>query len=171
MTYAPRQATRPNSWDLSLAKSAARCARVKVHRNGLDARLPIGRYHELVGTQGGAFPAASVQVKYPSGLLGKVGIAGEDPAAMAPGLQRIRTEPAPKRHATDLRHDTAGDNLALELRDRQVRERYAMAGGDLTGQPLNLDDDAGGGSGLGARRGAVRPARRGVRGRTGAATC
>ena len=66
---------------------------------------------------------------------------------MAPGLQRIRTEPAPKRHATDLRHDTAGDNLALELRDRQVRERYAMAGGDLTGQPLNLDDDAGGKAG------------------------
>jgi len=63
---------------------------------------------------------------------------------MAPGLQRIRTQPAPEGHTTDLRHDAAGDDLALELGNREARQRHVEAGGDLAGKALNLDDDAGG---------------------------
>ena len=131
----------------------------------VDAEYVIARPHRCT------FPPTLVEIDDAAGFAGKLGIAREYPAAMAPRLQRIRTQPAPKRHATDLRHDTAGDNLPLEFRDRQARERYAVAGGDLTGQALNLDDDAGGESGLGARREAVRPARLDVQGRTDAAIC
>jgi len=76
-------------------------------------------------------------------LSGEERVSRKDPAAMAPGLEGIRTEPAPECHPADLRDDTAGDDLTLEFVNREARQRYSESRRDLAGEALNLDDDAG----------------------------
>jgi len=137
----------------------------------LDTWFLVRGHHKLIRAQSSTLPAARVQIEHTSGPLGEERVSRKDPAAMAPGLEGVHTEPAPECHAADLRDDTAGDDLTLEFGNREARQWYFEPRRDLTGEALNLDDDAGGKSGLDARRGAVRPARRGVQGRTYGAIC
>ena len=117
----------------------------------LDTGFFVCRHHEFVCTQCGPFPGFRIQIEDATGLMGKVRIAGKDPAAVAPRLQSVRIQPAPEGHTTDLRHDAASDDLAPQFRNREARQGHIEPAGQLTGQALNLDDDAGGKSGLGAR--------------------
>ena len=47
----------------------------------------------------------------------------------------------------------------MQFGDGEARQRHVHATGQFTGQPLNVDDDAGGKSGLGARLEALPPGR------------
>ena len=67
----------------------------------LDTGLLISAKHIIARSQGFAFPAALVEVQYSAGLEREGGVPWEYPAAMTPGSQRVLTEPAPKRGATD----------------------------------------------------------------------
>ncbi len=44
-----------------------------------------------------AFPAAAVKLEDAAGLGGELGIAGKDPGAVLPGLDRVLGQPAPYR--------------------------------------------------------------------------
>jgi len=96
----------------------------------------------------------------------KIGIAREQPTAMAPRSDRIGVEPAPESRAADRRHDAARDHFALQLPQRPARQRDADRAGTFTRETLDLNDDAGGKSGLCARLAALRPTPPGVGRRT-----
>lgn len=84
-------------------------------RPGLDRGLLVAADDVVAGMQQLAFPPPGVQVEDPAGLDGEVGVAGEDPRALLPRLDRILREPAPDRDPGDLLADPASDNLAREL--------------------------------------------------------
>jgi hypothetical protein len=60
----------------------------------LDARLLVGAEHKITRPQRFVLPSTLIQVQDAAGLDGKSGVAGEDPAAMAPRPQRVLAEPA-----------------------------------------------------------------------------
>ena len=86
-------------------------------------------------------------------------VAREDPAAVAPGPNGVLGQPAPERGLADGRDEPAAQDLALDLGDAEARQREAVLVGQLTGQRLNRDDDAGGKSGPAARAEAALPGR------------
>jgi hypothetical protein len=43
-----------------------------------------------------------------------------------------------------LRHDAPSEHLPMQLGNREARQRHVQAAGQFAGQPLNVDDDAGG---------------------------
>lgn len=61
---------------------------------------------------------------------------------MMPGLQGVGAQPAPERNAADLRHQTTGEDLAMEFGDGEARQWHIGASGQLARQPLNVVDDA-----------------------------
>ncbi len=138
---------------------------------GLDARLFVGAEHVLPRPERDPLPAAFIEIQDPAGLERELRVAGEDPAAIAPWSQRILAEPAPQRGAADLRHDSLRHHLASKLRHRPARQRHLTPPRQLTGQSLDLDDDAGGKSGLVARLEAPPRGRVIERGRNACATC
>ena len=58
-------------------------------RPGLDRGLLIAADDVVAGMQQLAFPAAAVEVEDAAGLGGEVWVAGEDPGAVLPGLDRV----------------------------------------------------------------------------------
>src|SRR6266511_4569112 len=82
--------------------------------------------------------AAGVQVQHPAGLGAKVRVADEDPRAMLPRLDRVAGQPAADRGRRDRRGDGPGDGLAGQFRAAPHRQRYALLGGKLAGQRLDL---------------------------------
>jgi hypothetical protein len=84
-------------------------------RSRLDRGLLIATDDVVARMQQLALPAAGVQIEDPAGLLRERGVAGEDPGAVLPWLDRVLREPAPDRHAGDLLADPASDRLAREL--------------------------------------------------------
>ena len=56
---------------------------------GLDGGLLVGGDDELVGPQRRVVEAAGVEVEHPGRLGSEVGVAGEDPGPVLPGLDRI----------------------------------------------------------------------------------
>jgi hypothetical protein len=140
-------------------------------RAGLDARLFVGAEHVLARPQGHPLPAAFVEIEDPAGLERELRIAGEEPAAVAPRAQGILAEPAPHGGATDLRHDAVRHHGATELGHRPARQRHRPAPRQLTRQRFDFHDDAGGKSGLAARRGVPPRGRVIERGRNACATC
>src|SRR5262249_57528632 len=87
----------------------------------------------------------------PPRLGGERGIAGEEPAPVAPRAERILAEPPPEGGAADLRDEALCHHLAAQLRQRPARQGKAPPCRQLTREGFDLDDDAGGQSGLGAR--------------------
>ena len=137
----------------------------------LDAGLLVGAQHVVAGPQGQPLPAVLVQIQDPARLGGERGIAGEDPAPVAPRAQRILAEPPPEGGAADLGDESLRHHLASQLSQRPARQGNAPPRRQLTREGFDLDDDAGGKSGLGARPGAAPPVPAGVRCRTACATC
>src|SRR5262245_60846945 len=62
---------------------------------GLNTRLFVCGDDVIIGAQRSALPDAFVKIEDGSGLVGKVRIAGKDPAPMLPGAKGIAAEPAP----------------------------------------------------------------------------
>jgi hypothetical protein len=142
------------------AGAAARCCgqRGMYADARLDAGFLVRRQDKVTAAQRRTFPAALVKVKHATGLHGEIGIAREDPAAVSPRAQRFAAEPAPQGGVTDLRHDTFAHDLTLNVGQRPARQGQAAAMGQFAHQRLNRDDDAGGKSGRGPRRGVPPPA-------------
>jgi hypothetical protein len=58
-------------------------------RAGLDGGLLVGADHELARVKEAALEAARIEVEHDRGLGEEVGIGGEEPGAVAPGLDRV----------------------------------------------------------------------------------
>jgi len=137
----------------------------------LDAGLLVGAQDIVVWSEGKSLPTALIEIEDAAGLGGEPGIAREDPTAMAPRAQGILTEPAPQGRAADLSHQPLGHHLLAQIADRPTGQRQAVLRRQFTGQRLDLDDDAGGKSGPGARCAAGPPIREGGGDRTASAIC
>lgn len=92
-------------------------------RSRLDARLLIGRGHELVISQRTSLPLPVVEIEEPSCLMRKVGVARKDPAAMLPRADGILVQPTPDRALTERGDPSAAMRLARELSHAPARQR------------------------------------------------
>src|SRR5665811_276960 len=75
----------------------------------------------------------------PGGLGLEVRGPREDPAAIGPRADGVLRQPPPDRLARDLGNDASLDHFALDVWNEQARQRQAEAGGELTGDCLDLD--------------------------------
>ncbi len=139
--------------------------------SGLDARFLVRRHKEVIIAQWSAFPNAVVEIEDGAGCGRKIGIAREDPTSMLPGAEGIATEPAPQGGAADLGDETLRNHVLSDLFDREAGQRKAEAVRKFTGKLLNLDDEAGGKSGLYARLEAAPPDRAVWQGQIACAIC
>ena len=137
----------------------------------LDAGLFVGGENEFVFPQRTALPTAFVQIQDAGGLFGEVGVAGEDPTAVAPGAQRIGVEPAPEGGAADVGDQTSTQDLAANLGDGEAGEQQAGLGGQLTSEGFDGDDELRGKTSTVGRPGAAPQDQPGGRGRSVCATC
>ena len=117
----------------------------------LETRFFIGRDDVFIGPQRGPVPGSGIQIQHAPGFLGELRVSRKDPAPMTPGLQRIGAQPTPQGDAADLGHDATGEDLAMQFGNGETRQRHIAVTGQLAREPLNVDDDAGGKSGLRAR--------------------
>lgn len=105
----------------------------------LDRGLRVGAYHHVAGLKQLAFPAALVEIEYPSGLLQEVGVPWEDPRAMLPGFDRILGQPPSDRRRGRVADGTLNDE-AVDLRSTETRERNAELTRQLARDRLDLRD-------------------------------
>jgi len=63
----------------------------------LQLGLLVGRDHQLIRAQAPSLEAPGVEVEHAACLAGKVGVAGKEPGAHLPGLDRRIMQPAPDR--------------------------------------------------------------------------
>ncbi len=106
----------------------------------LNGGLLVGADDELAWTQRHPVEHPLVQVEHSAGLGGEVGVAGEDPGVMLPGLERISVQPAPQRRRRDRLDQPGGDDLLAQLAKAPAAERHAVDGWQLAGQRLDLGD-------------------------------
>jgi hypothetical protein len=78
---------------------------------GLDGGLLVGTDDILAWFQLLALEDPVVQVQDHPGLGGEVGIAGEDPGAVLPRLDRVLVQPAPQRRGRDVAHQAGSEQL------------------------------------------------------------
>ena len=83
--------------------------------SGLDTGLLVDAEHIIARPQCCTFPPTLVEIDDTAGFAGKLRIAREYPAAMAPRTQCILAKPAPKRRATDFCHKTACHGLLSQF--------------------------------------------------------
>ena len=107
----------------------------------LNARLLIGGDHKLVGGQGVLLPDALVEIQDPPGLGRKRRIARKDPAAVEPRPNRVVVQPAPDRAAANGRDQPGPLGFRRQLADAPAGQRALDAGGPLTRERFNGDDD------------------------------
>ena len=86
---------------------------------GLNTGLFVCADDVIIGTQWSALPEALIKIEDGSSLLGKVRIAGEDPASVFPGLKGIAAEPAPQSSAADLSDQALRNNLPADFLNRE----------------------------------------------------
>jgi len=119
--------------------------------SSLNTGLLVRRDHEVINAQWGALPNALIKVEDGTGIGSKVGITREDPASMLPGTESVGAEPTPQGGAANFRDETLRNDVLTDLLDREARQRKSETVRELAGKRLNLDDEAGGKSGLYAR--------------------
>jgi hypothetical protein len=137
----------------------------------LDAGLLVRADYEVALGQGGAVPKALVKIENGAGLLQELRVAGKNPAPIAPRTNSILAQPAPERDPADLRYEALPQYLLPNFGDGEARKRQAEAMREFTSQGLNLNDDAGGKSGLYAHPGAALQGRATEPDRTASAIC
>lgn len=108
---------------------------------GLDGGLLIGAHDELIRVEGLTLPNALVEIKQAAGLGEKVRIAGKQPATMLPGPDGILMEPAPDGRPADGSYQSRLTDLSGQIVVAPAREGNALAGRQLAGQGLNLNND------------------------------
>ena len=138
---------------------------------GLDARLLVGGHDVLVGAESTALPAAGIQIEDRAGSGGEVGVAREDPAAVAPGPDRVLTEPAPEGRPGDRRGDATRDDRPAQLGDAEPPEGQPELRRPGAGERLHLNGHRRGKNGRVGRPSVDRRARPGPLRRTACATC
>jgi hypothetical protein len=79
---------------------------------GLDGGLLVGAEDVLVVAEQLAGEPALVEVEDDAGLGGEVGVAGKDPGAVLPRLDRVLVQSAPQRGGRDVVHQAGGEHLA-----------------------------------------------------------
>lgn len=151
-------------------------ARVRRQRRMFaQARLDAGfliRREDIIGwTQRHAIPDPFVEIEDLSGLLGELWIAWEQPASVTPRTDGILGQPAPQGCSADAGHKTLLKDFALDFRETEAREGKSTLMRDLARQGLDLNDDAGGKSGLAARLGVAPPGQAVAARRNVYATC
>ena len=139
--------------------------------SGLNAGLFVSRDDEVGIAQWNAIPNAVVEIEDGAGLGRKVGIAGEDPASMSPRPEGIPTEPTPQGGTADFSDQALRNDVLPDLLDLETGQRKSECVGKLAGEGLNLNDEAGGKSGLSARLEAAPQGPACGRGRIASATC
>src|SRR6266498_1306413 len=103
-----------------------------------------------------------VQIQNATGFLSKERIARPDPASIAPGSNRIGTEPAPNGGSANRGHETPSDRFVGDVLVAETRERQAQLLGQFTSQRLYFHDQMRGEKrrGLPRRGRSSRPAKR-----------
>ena len=76
---------------------------------------------------------------------------------MLPRPERVGAEPTPQSGAADFGDQTLSNHVLPDLLDGETRQGQPEAVGEFAGQGLNLNDEAGGKSGLYARPEAAPP--------------
>lgn len=84
---------------------------------GLDTGLLVDAEYVIARPQRCTFPPTLVEIDDTAGFAGKLRIAREYPATMAPWAQCVLAKPAPERRATDFCHKTARHCLLSQLGD------------------------------------------------------
>lgn len=136
----------------------------------LESSLLVGRQDKVVVSQWLIVPEALVEVEDTASLAGEVRIPAKDPAAVAPGTDRILGEPAPDGCARDLSHDALFEDMAPQLSAAEPRERHSNGGRKLARQGLDLSDDGWGENRRGDLRGLGPPVPQDVHRRSVCAT-
>src|SRR2546423_14852004 len=103
-----------------------------------------------------------VQIQNATGFLSKERIARPDPASIAPGSNRIGTEPAPNGGSANRGHETPSDRFVGDVLVAETREGQAQLLGQFTSQRLYFHDQMRGKKrrGLPRRGRSSRPAKR-----------
>jgi hypothetical protein len=174
--YVPSGQVGPGATPFVLKFNAETSVRARLLRgvatlSSLDAGFFVGAENAVVRAQRLALPESLVEVQNAPRFGFEVRVARKDPTAITPGLDGVFGEPAPQRRISNRGDKTSTKNLSFELWDGVARQRQALPLRELTGQGFDSDDDAGGESGLDARRGVARAALRGAVRRTVCATC
>ena len=117
----------------------------------MNTCLFVKAHHEVIWRQWAALPNAFVQIEDRPGFGSEVGVAREDPASMLPRSKCIAAEPTPQRGTADFGDKTLRNHVLPDLLDGKPGQRKSECDRKLTSQGLNLNDEAGGKSGLYAR--------------------
>ena len=145
--------------ELHPAGASRRCGQAWVAAaQGLQLRLLVGTDHVVVGAERLTVPATVVQVQHGAGLGAEVGVAGEDPGPVLPGLDRVCGQPAAHRGRADRGHQALTDGLGDQFGDRPAGQRHACVRWWGAGQGLDLDDLHRGEAGRAPRTGSIREA-------------
>jgi len=83
----------------------------------LDAGLLVNAEYVIARPQRCTFPPTLVEIDDAAGFAGKLRIAREYPAAMAPRTQCVLAKPAPERRATDFCNKSARHCLLSQFGD------------------------------------------------------
>ena len=113
-------------------------------RARLNAGLFIGADDPFVVGQRSAFPKALVEIEDAASLGGEIGITGEDPAPVVPGLDGVLRQPTPNRGFPNGGHNPPIDGGSLQLRHAEAGQGDPEVVGKLTGQGLDRDHGVGG---------------------------
>ncbi len=105
----------------------------------LNTGLLIRTNNEFVFPQRSTIPAAMIQVQNVPGLVLKVGISRENPAAILPGFNGVFMKPAPNSSSTN---GSSNATIYCQLRyfsGRKSGQWFAKLRRQLTSQSLNLN--------------------------------
>ena len=137
----------------------------------LNTGFLVGGNDEFSRSQFLAVPNPLIQVQDSPCLFGELRVTRENPTAVTPWLQCVSTQPAPQCCATHFGNDSLCNHFSPDVGHRESRQRQTQAVRKFTCQSLHLDHDAGGKSGLNARRAAVPQGPPASRGRIAFAIC
>lgn len=123
----------------------------------LNAGFLIGRDDEIVVSQRLSLPDPLVQIQDSTGFFLKGRVTGENPGTETPRANGVLAEPAPQGALAEGGDEAASEHFPMDVGNAEAGQWNTVFGGQLAGERLNRDDDAGGKSGTCARLGIDRP--------------
>jgi hypothetical protein len=110
---------------------------------GLDGGLLVGADDVLVFAERLASEHPLVEVEDDSGLGSEVGVAGKDPGAVLPRLDRVLGQPAPQRRGRYVIDQAGSQDLGAQFGETPAAKRHPAGGGQLAGDRLARGDHRG----------------------------
>ena len=86
----------------------------------MNARLLVGRDHEVTSAEWRALPNALIEIEDGTRIGRKVGITREYPASMLPRAESVGAEPTPQGGAADFRDETLRNHVLPDLLNREA---------------------------------------------------